>query len=92
MIMALSNRWYKNSIVFSSDDDSPPESSSTGSEIELEEVDNTSNYSEENNNNEVSWPQAKWQCFVSGKVTTYHSIDDTTLGPWHSTLPLNIHI
>ena len=33
----------------------------------MEEVDNASNYSEENNNNEVSWPEAKWQCFVSGK-------------------------
>ena len=55
-------------VYHSSDDESRPESSSTGSEeIELEEVDNASNYSEENNNNEVSWPEAKWQCFVSGK-------------------------
>lgn len=43
----------------------------------MEEVDNASNYSEENNNNEVSWPVAKWQCFVSGKGL----VDDNQMFP-----------
>ena len=57
----------------SSDDDSPVRSESTTSEL-----DPVSNSSDENNGSEVgsddnmsvgeelSWPEAKWQCFISG--------------------------
>ncbi|XP_067935093.1 HMG box-containing protein 1-like [Watersipora subatra] len=56
-----------------SDDDGPLPSESTNSELELDPISTSSDEnngseagSEDNHCEEMSWPEAKWQCFISG--------------------------